>query len=271
MTAPVADVRAGDPDGPIVVCVHGGMDRTAAFNRIRRGLHQAIPGVTTVAYDRRGYASSVQLPVAVDFARQVDDLIAVTNAATTGVAPPDASGARRPVVIVGHSLGGTIALAYAARRPDGLVGVVAGEPPMSWLPWWPSSAGASTLAAYARSGPEAAAESFMRRIVGDRAWELLPESTRSARRAEGEAIVADLSSLRAGGEPFRFDDIAVPVVIVRGTRSPWHNRRGSAYAAARVTTGELRVLDGARHAVHTERPDDHVLAVSDLLARSAAR
>lgn len=267
MTVPVADVRAGDPDGPIVVCVHGGMDRTAAFARIRRGLHQAIPGVTSVAYDRRGYASSVQLPVAWDFARQVDDLAAVTD----GVTRPDTPGARRPVVIVGHSLGGTIALAYAARQPDGLVGVVVGEPPMSWLPWWPASAGASTLAVFARSGPEAAAESFMRRIVGDRAWELLPESTRAARRGEGEAIVADLSSLRAGGEPFRFGDIAVPVVVVRGTRSPWHNRRGSAYAAARVPTGELRVLDGARHAVHTERPDDHVLAVGDLLARSAAR
>ncbi len=291
MNVPVPDVRAGDTDGPVVVCVHGGMDRIAAFARLRRRLHEAVPGVTTVAYDRRGYASSVHLPVERAFERQIEDLSAVVDAALGGsssvsssvsasaagsaaasatgsasaAAASSSSAGGRPLVVVGHSVGATIAMGWAARRPPRLVGLVLGEPPLAWLPWWPGSAGNSTLVAYERDGAAAAAESFMRRIVGDRVWERLPEATRQARRSEGEAIVADLVSLRAGGAPFAFTDVAVPAVALRGSRSPWHNRRATEYAAARLPLASLRVLDGAGHAVHSERPDDHVLAVTQLL------
>jgi pimeloyl-ACP methyl ester carboxylesterase len=233
------------------------MDRLTAFARLRRRLHELVPGVTTVAYDRRGYASSVHLPADGPFSRQIDDLASVIAAT---------SSAGRPIVVVGHSLGATIGLGYGARRPTDLVGLVAGEPPMSWMPWWPSTAGTSTIAVAREHGHRAAAESFMRRIVGDRVWERLPEATKDARRAEGEAIVSDLSSLRTGGAPFDLRSVRVPVIVLRGTRSAAHNRRGSEYAAALVPMATIRPLDGAGHAVHTERPDDLALAVCELLA-----
>lgn len=252
------------------MCVHGGMDRATAFARLRRRLHEAVPGVTTVAYDRRGYASSVDLAIDPAFVRQIDDLAAVVNE-TRAVTGASSGAASAPLVIVGHSLGGTIALGYAARGPDHLVGVVVGEPPMSWMPWWPSGAGASTLAVHRAHGPQAAAEAFMRRIVGERVWERLPEATKQARRAEGAALVNDLASLRVGGAPFDLGSIDAPVVVLRGSRSLSHAKRGSEYAAASLRSARLVVLQGAAHGLHTERPDDLALAVADLhLANGAA-
>ncbi len=42
-----------------------------------------------------------------------------------------------PVVVVGHSLGGTIALAAASRAADRVSGLVVHEAPLPWLDWWP--------------------------------------------------------------------------------------------------------------------------------------
>jgi pimeloyl-ACP methyl ester carboxylesterase len=248
------------------------MDRLTAFARFRRRLHDVLPEATTAAYDRRGYATSVALltpapPLA--FAKQLDDLDSVVYAAQA------ASGSTGPLIIVGHSLGATVTMGYAARQstPEsalaagntGLVGIICGEPPLPWLPWWPSRAGGSTLAAAQEGGPTAAAESFMRRIVSDRVWERLPEDTKAARLAEGPALISDLTSLRTGGAPFLLTDVRVPTMFFRGTRSALHAKRGAEFAAATVPRARLQVLDGASHAVHSERPNDHVGAVLALL------
>jgi pimeloyl-ACP methyl ester carboxylesterase len=259
------------------------MDRMTAFGRFRRHLHDQVPGVTTAAYDRRGYASSVHLqpvdslplaetgasrvglPASPAFEQHVADLQAVIAVARAE------SGSVGPLIIVGHSLGGTVTLGYAARTDPGhtgLAGIVCGEPPFSWMPWWPHRAGGSTLAAGAEGGPAAAAESFMRRIVGDRIWERLPKDTKDARRAEGSALVSDLTAIRTGGIPVDLSAVGVPTVFFRGTKSSFHAKRGAEYGAATVPVAQLRVLHGASHAVHSERPLDHVEAVLALLGGS---
>ena len=243
MTAsPEADVRVADDHGsPLVVFAHGAMDRGSAWDKVRRRLGH----MSTLAYDRRGYAGSVDLPFSCDaFADHVGDLKTLLAAHTDG----------RPVVLVGHSAGSNIVLAVAQSEPTVVCAAVVFEPPMPWAPWWPSSAGGSTLAVHAELGPEAAAEAFMRRIVGDRVWDRLPETTRQARRREGTALYEDLSTLR--GRPVQFDHnaIVVPVVVGRGDRSLPHHREASAATAAAIPRSVLVDLPEQGHGAHASDP-----------------
>lgn len=228
-----------------VVLVHGTLDRATSFTRVRRHLAD----LETVAYDRRGYASRVaEGPGTLD--DHVDDLL-------------DVIGDRRAVV-AGHSYGADIALAAAARRPDVVVGVVSYEAPMPWQPWWPdNTAGAVAVSA---GGPEAAAEAFMRRMVGDQRWERLPVRTKDARRAEGPAVLAELASIR-DQVPFDLADVRVPVVVGVGTESASHQREAAPKVAALLPDAVLVEVDGASHGAHLSHPAEFAGLVRAALRR----
>ena len=186
------------------------------------------------------------------FGEQVDDLASVVDG--------------RPSVLFGHSIGGVVVLAFAARHPDLARSVVAYEAPMSWLPWWPSaSAGATAVAA---GGEAEAAERFMRRMVGDARWEGLPQRTRDQRRAEGPALVAELRSIRAPSPP-PYDParLSMPVVAAHGSESRPHHKETARALALAAPHGELLVVEGASHGVHLTHP----AAVADLVRRAVAR
>ena len=249
------DVRhAGDAGGPgttfgRVVFVHGAMDRSTSFGKVRSRLRS----LETVAYDRRGYAQSCAvLPAATSFADHLDDLVGVVDG--------------RPSVVVGHSYGADVALALAATRPDLVSAVVAFEPPMSWTTWWPDGrAGGGTLKIGAEKGPAEAAESFMRRIVGDSVWERLGAATRLARRAEGQALLIDLGGLRTSSvAPFFAAAIRCPVVVGHGTRSAPHQRR-SAHETVLSLCGsprvELAAIAEAGHGAHVSHADEFAALV----------
>jgi pimeloyl-ACP methyl ester carboxylesterase len=227
-----------DPGGdvPTVVLVHGSLDRSAAFARVQRHLDD----VRVLRYDRRGYGRSLQLGPASSFEAQVRDLAAVVG--------------DRPAVIVGHSLGGVIALAFAEQRPDLVSAVVAYESPMAWMSWWPAAT-AGAAAMVADGGAQDAAERFMRRMIGDDRWESLPLRTRDQRRAEGPALVAELRSIReADAPPYVPARVGVPVVAAHGSRSAPHHRAAAEALAEQAPLGELVVVDGASHGVHLSHP-----------------
>ncbi|MCU1351342.1 MAG: alpha/beta hydrolase fold protein, partial [Acidimicrobiales bacterium] len=217
----VRSIPEGSIGEPVVVLVHGAMDRSSSFGRVARRLGD----LPLVRYDRRGYGRSAGLPAGT-LDDQVDDLVAVIESATAEAA--EAAGRSGddalPAVVVGHSIGGVIALVAAARRPDLISSVAAFEAPMSWAPWWPSSSPGGDAIAAAQSDParfvaedaapapveasEVAAteadparersmtpdpagdavDHFMRRMIGDSRWERLPAATRLQRRAEGHAL-----------------------------------------------------------------------------------
>jgi pimeloyl-ACP methyl ester carboxylesterase len=105
--------QAGSGDPPMVF-VHGWCcDHT--FFQPQFEHFQASHSVTT--YDLRGCGSSSQPADGYDIPTLADDLLWFCQSA--GISAP---------VIVGHSLGGTIAVELAARHPDALAGIVAVEP-----------------------------------------------------------------------------------------------------------------------------------------------
>lgn len=248
----VVDRPAPDPAAPVVVLVHGTMDRAASFGRVAARLAD----LRVVMYDRRGYGKSLEpgvAPATVD--GHVDDLIDVIT--TTG---------DRPVIAVGHSLGGNLVLAAAHRRPGLIASAVVYEAPLSWTPEWPEGT-AGGLAAAADS-PDAAAEAFMRRMLGDERWERLPAATRDARRAEGGALVAELRSLRERA-PYDPAAIAIPVVAARGRDSAAHHRFSTEWLAARLPRAEVAVLEGAGHGGHASHPEGFERLIRRAVARAA--
>ena len=237
---------AGPPGSPVVVIVHGSLDRSSSFARVQRHLS----GCTVVRYDRRGYGRSLDAGIAGTFQRQVDDLASIV--------------AGRQVALLGHSFGGVIALALAARDPALVTGVAVYEPPTPWSPSWPaSSAGGFALTS---EDPAEAAERFMRRMIGDARWAKLPPSTKAARRAEGPALVDELRAVRAEpGAPFDPSEIEVPVVVGHGSESSERHVTTAVELAASLPHGRSVVVEGAGHGVHLTHPDRLAALVRDVL------
>jgi pimeloyl-ACP methyl ester carboxylesterase len=252
-----------------VILVHGAMDRGASFGRVARRLGD----VALVRYDRRGYGRSAEL-VPGSLEDQVDDLLAV------GAANDDGRG----TVVVGHSLGGVIAVAAAARRPDLIRSVAAFEAPMPWASWWPSdSPGGDAIASAGgvatRSAPAAdrerpradvagdAAERFMRRMIGASRWERLPAGIRAQRRAEGPALLADLRSIRGATPAYDVAALVVPVLAGFGELSTERHQRTAKELSRAAPDGELWVIDGASHGAHLSHPQ----AFADFVRRALER
>lgn len=246
--------RRIDGDGPVVILIHGTMDRSASFGRVAKHLDDR----RVVRYDRRGYARSSELGPPTSFQQQVDDLLAIIA---------DSSDAA--VTLAGHSYGGTIAVAAAQQAPDRVAGVVAYEAPMPWRDWWPrNSAGASAVAGAA--DPADAAERFMRRMLGDQRWERLPPSTRAARRAEGPTLVAEMGHLRPPNPPAHDPAaVTVPVIAAHGTDGAEHHHRAAAVLAEEAPAGTLVVVDGAGHGIHLTHPARFVELIDRLPAPRA--
>ena len=88
--------------GPLVLAVHGITGTHLAWQEVANRL----PGVRVVAPDLRGRGRSAVLPGPFGFDAHVEDLVAVLDAVSVG-----------SVVVVGHSMGGFVAVALAARFP----------------------------------------------------------------------------------------------------------------------------------------------------------
>lgn len=232
--------------GPLVVLVHGSMDRSASMLRVSRRLDD---GFEVVRYDRRGYGRSAPHPGGFAIEDQVADLVEVLDG--------------RRAVLFGHSYGGNVVLATADRHPELVDAVVVYEAPLSWLDWWPgSTAGATALAT--QGDPADAAEGFMRRLIGDERWERLPPSTRRARRAEGVAMVGELTDLRTGA-PWSADRIRVPVVALHGEHGAPHHRDAMLHLASRLPDCRAEMVSDARHF----GPNTHPGPVADTIRSSA--
>ena len=115
--AVVINYAEGPPSGPPLVLIHGGGGRWQNFYPI-------IPSLATrwqvYAVDLRGHGRSGRAPGRYLPKHYVADLIAFVESEVTG-----------PAVLLGHSLGGWIALLSAVQLREKVRGLILGDPPLN--------------------------------------------------------------------------------------------------------------------------------------------
>lgn len=244
--------ETGPAEGPLVMLIHGSLDRSAGLLRLSRRLDQRH---RVVRYDRRGYGRSRPHAGPFGMDQQVEDVVRLL--------------AGRSAVVFGHSYGGDVALATAARHPALVRGVLAYEPPLSWLPWWPTTTAGSQALAGERDAADAA-ERFMRRLIGDERWERLPPRTRQARRDEGVVMLGELADLRSR-TPWSPAEIQCPVVALAGRRGAPHHRRGVDHLGEVLPAARTVIVPDAKHFGPNTHPDAVAAETAALVVRLGTR
>jgi pimeloyl-ACP methyl ester carboxylesterase len=109
VSAQLSVLRAGDPTGPRVILVHGTPGSASSWADY---LLSPPPGMEVLALDRPGFGSSSPAGAMTSLAAQA--------AAVAALRPTDG----RPVVLLGHSLGGPIVARVAAEHPGRVTALV---------------------------------------------------------------------------------------------------------------------------------------------------
>ena len=223
-----------------VVLVHGALDRSMAF----RGVLQRLYEYDVTVYDRRGYGGAVALAPATSIRDHVADLIMVlVEAAESGEGPS---------VVVGHSMGGAIALLAAASRPDLVQSLGVFEPPLPGVTL-PADAASSTTDI--PHDPEHLVRWMYRRVVGESAFDRMDARAQRALVDEAPALRVDLESVRDPAEPFDPTLVTVPTVVGYGAESVPRLIARSTWLAEQLPDATLFEAAGAQHACHRSHPE----------------
>jgi pimeloyl-ACP methyl ester carboxylesterase len=241
----VIHVRRTEGDGLPIVLVHGAMDRNTSFAKVA----ELLAPLPVVRYDRRGYGRSQPAGVGA-LAAHVEDLLTILE--------------DRPAVPVGHSFGGLVALGAAGAAPELVPAVGVYEAPVPWVDWWPRRT------ELLEADPRGAAEQVMRSFIGDARWERLPARWKDARRAEGEAMAAEMAGLTPPEPPFDVDRLTMPVLVGCGSETGVRAKRGTDELVALLPTAERYVIDGAVHEAPVTDPEGYAGFVRATLRRATA-
>ena len=240
-------------EGPVVVALHGwALDR-----RVWYPLADALAGrVALLLPDRRGFGGATAPP---DLAAEIDDVRRVAAA----------FGARR-FALIGLSQGGRVALACAAERIEGLVGVAAIGAPVDDVPRSPTErVVADAPLASLRGLRKAGAEAAMRGIILRHPLMALARATDSSVR---DAIIADYAGRdlfdTRPALPLRIADlrrIAVPALAISGADEPdWRRRVADTIARAAPSARHVSI-PGAGHLSPLDAPAETAAAILPFL------
>ncbi len=211
-------VRAGDPAGLRVIFIHGSPGYAGDW---RTQLATVPPGRDYIAVDRPGYGFSRP--------RKARPKLKDQSAA---LAPLLETGDGRPVVLVGFSLGGPIAIRTAIDYPDRVAGLVLGssnlDPDLEPREWY------NEIASWWIVRP------FIQTDWRNSNREILPH------KAELEAMVPLLS------------DVAVPVAILHSAGDTLVPVGNTDFMRDRMTEADfvfVRIIEGASHMLPIRQPD----------------
>ncbi|GAA1784795.1 alpha/beta fold hydrolase [Agromyces lapidis] len=244
-----------------IVLVHG--IRTSATMWRRQLDALAAHGLEAVAIDLPGHGTRL----GGDFS--IDEAMTIIDAALN---PPDAdaaSDAAVPRLLVGLSLGGYLAIEFAARHPDRLDGLVAAS--CGTLPHGSALAAYQSIAASIARLPDrgrglndAMAAVFLSKesvrdvVAGGVALDVMGPALTAVGRLDPRAAVAK---------------VRVPIWFVNGRYDHFRLQERTLLRAAQ--DARLVIVPGATHLVSLTRPDDFTAAVlgavAELDRRAAVR
>ena len=258
--------------GPDLVLIHGasGSLRDFSFELV----DQLARDFRVIALDRPGFGWSDPLPEAQDLQAQARHLRAA--AAHLGAARP---------IVLGHSYGGAVALAWATDAPDSLAALIpVSAPSHSWstgLPWlykltaplpgqallvplitaWtPKSLLVSEVSAVfdPNKMPQGYAQHFGPEMTLRRVTLRTNARQRAALKAEIEEMIA------------RYPALTLPVEIVHGTEDTTVGLKIHSEPLLRaLPNAHLTPLEGVGHMPHHAAPQEVIAAVHRAHARAA--
>jgi pimeloyl-ACP methyl ester carboxylesterase len=240
-----SSVRAHDEGrGPVILLLHGGMDDGASWARVAARLRSRF---RVLRLHRRQYRLDLKTGEACTMAEEVEHVHALVELIG------------EPVLIVGHSSGGVLALESLVALPGAFAGAVLYEPPCVIGPPLGGEALTRAQAAVTAGKPGRALAIFLRDIVRAPAWAarmsgatvpLLPRLGRLAAHQLHDCAAIDEVGLRLDA----YAGIDVPVVLLGGERSPAHlGERLDALERAMPNTERVR-LRRQGHAANSLAP-----------------
>lgn len=236
---------AVDGDGPPLVLLHG-------FSGNHLSWWQQVPAFEgayrVLAPDQRGFGLSADAPDGPGASAFVDDLEAVLDRVVSDRVVPDHGTDRvndrddDGVVLVGHSMSGWTAAAFATRHPDRVAALVLSGTPAGLLP----RERHAELLADAGDRPDPEPLDPERAFLSD--W--ITELNRHAPPSFDEVhpVVERFET-----DPDRLAD--VPVLAVAGEFDPFMPPRAVEALAGRLEDVSTATVEGAGHSANFERPD----------------
>ncbi|MCK6502407.1 alpha/beta fold hydrolase [Myxococcota bacterium] len=218
---------------PAVVFLHGVvMDNLSSWYF---SVAPAVAQVTPVLlYDLRGHGRSERPATGYTVADMVADLAALL----------DAAGARPRVHLVGNSMGGLVALAFALAHPDRVASLALVDAHVSDGGFGEQMAGTLLLEGPARDAAIATHFADWLGRHSERKRNKLAENARAL--VQGTSLVADLRA-SPPFDPAALAALSVPVLALYGEQSDIRDR-GEALAAT-LPCCTLRLLPGCSHSV----------------------
>jgi 3-oxoadipate enol-lactonase len=260
----MAEIEAGgirtyyveDGSGEPVVLVHGlGATGTDLW---KKQIHDLARDHRVFAYDVRGSGRTDVTTGPYTIELLADDLAAFVEALDL-----------ERVVLVGHSMGGGIALQYAATHPDRVRAVV-GAGAVAELPEQGKQGMQTRAETVERDGMAAVAETVATNGLAPSFRDAHPEefqefiSLLASNRPEGYA--AQCRALVAMAVTERFGDVAAPVLLVCGELDQASPPAMNEANAGRLPNARVVQLDDCAHIIPWEKPAELLDAVRGFLA-----
>jgi acylglycerol lipase len=251
--------REQAPVRAVVVISHGAGEHSGRYERPARQLAEL--GYPVYALDHRGHGRSEGRRALVDrldnAAADLDLLIDLARREQPDV----------PLFLLGHSLGGTIALRYALRHQDKLDGLILSGPVAAIeLPPAPVRLAAKALSA---------ALPWMPALGVDPAVVSRDPAEVEAYRSDplvhhGKLPVRTVAEIAAATEAFpgQVASLTLPLLLVHGSEDRLAPVRGSrmVYERASSLDKTLEIYDGLFHEVLNELPEDRARVLADIIA-----
>jgi acylglycerol lipase len=247
------------PERPraVVVIVHGLGEHSSRYRHVADALVGA--GCAVYAMDHRGHGKSGGDRALIDrFSNVVEDIDHVVEIARR-------EQPRKPVFLLGHSMGGALSLSYAIKKPEKLSALILSGPAVALD-------GASSMTKLVakllssiapKAGLVAIDPSLVSRdpaVVADYANDPLNAHGKVGARTLGE-IVYFVEML-----PAALPLIKMPLLVMHGRDDKLAGVAGSEMVVAMVSSKDktLKVYDGLYHEIFNELPADRAVVLKDL-------